>query len=72
MKRYTECFAKPVLTVGPNDPLAAAAQAMKKHNVGAVVVVESRRPVGVLTDRDLALALAVNGATPHAPVVRVR
>jgi len=71
MKHYIEHFAKPVLTLGPADSLAAAARIMAKHNVGAVVVVESRQPVGIVTDRDLALALAVDGATPLTPVVKV-
>jgi CBS domain-containing protein len=71
MKRYVEGFAKPVISAGPNDPLAALARSMAEHNVGAVVVVENHQPVGIVTDRDIALALAVHGATPQTPAVRV-
>jgi len=71
MKHYIESFAKPVLTAGPKDTLAAAARIMAQHNVGAVIVVENHQPVGIVTDRDLALALAVSGATPQTPVVQV-
>lgn len=71
MKRYIESFAKPVLTAAVTDPLSVVAQTLAKHNVGAVVIVENHRPVGILTDRDLALALAVQGATPRTPVVQV-
>jgi CBS domain-containing protein len=39
---------------------------MEKHNVGAVVIVENRRPVGIVTDRDLALALGARGISPQA------
>jgi CBS domain-containing protein len=44
---------------------------MELHNVGAVVILEHHRPVGIVTDRDLALALALRGASPRTPVVRV-
>jgi CBS domain-containing protein len=71
MKRYIECFLKPVQTARPHDTLASVARTMARHNVGAVVVVEAGRPVGIVTDRDLALALAVEEATPQTPAVRI-
>jgi len=71
MKRYVESFAKPVRTAAPNDSLESVARTMAQHNVGAVVVVENRAPVGIVTDRDLALALASGEAALHTPVVRV-
>lgn len=71
MKHYIESFAKPVLTAAPDEPLAKVADTMAQHNVGAVVVVEGHNPVGIVTDRDLALALALDGATPKTPVARV-
>jgi len=52
------------ITAGPKDSLAKAAQLMKEKTVGAVVVVEQDRPVGIITDRDLALAFALHGAVP--------
>jgi CBS domain-containing protein len=63
MKRYIENFAKPVITVAPHDPLELVARNMDEHNVGAVIVVDHEQPVGIVTDRDLALALSVGGAT---------
>jgi CBS domain-containing protein len=71
MNRYVESFLKPVVTTGPDDSLSAVGQLMQQHNVGAVVVVEQSRPVGIVTDRDLALALAVGHATLHTPVAKV-
>ena len=52
------------VTAGPKDSLAKAAQLMEQNNVGAVVVVEQDRPVGIITDRDLALAFGLHKATP--------
>jgi CBS domain-containing protein len=73
MKHYIESFAKPVLTVPPHETLASVAGIMSRRNVGAVVVTEHHHPVGIITDRDLALALALGGGatTPQTPVVQV-
>ena len=66
--KLSDIFSKYVVTAAPQETLEAVALQMQKHNVGMVVVVEDRRPVGIVTDRDLALALAVRGVPPHAPV----
>ncbi len=71
MKRYVESFLKQVVTAAPADSLASVAASMERHNVGAVFVVENHRPVGVITDRDLALALGAQGVPPQAPAARV-
>ena len=54
---------KPVIA-GPKHSLAHVGTLMEKENVGAVVVTEGNRPVGIVTDRDLALAVCVRGASP--------
>lgn len=66
-----ELFRSDVVTVSPDDPIAKAAGEMDENNVGAVVVIRDRKVVGILTDRDIALALAVNGGTPQTPVSEV-
>jgi CBS domain-containing protein len=40
--------------------LASAAKLMQQNNVGAIVITERNRPVGIVTDRDLAM-----GALPQ-------
>jgi CBS domain-containing protein len=42
-----------VITVHPEETVEAAAQRMRDQDVGALVVVEGKRPVGIVTDRDL-------------------
>jgi CBS domain-containing protein len=61
-------LARKAVTAGPKDSLAKAAQLMKEKNVGAVVVVKQHRPVGIITDRDLALAFGLHGAVPSDPI----
>lgn len=50
--------------VTPDTPLVEAARVMKSENIGIVPVVESsnsRRLVGVLTDRDIAIRAVAEG-----------
>ena len=42
-----------VHSVGPGDPVSVALQRMAQHRIGLVVVLESGRLVGVLSERDL-------------------
>jgi CBS domain-containing protein len=41
-----------------------AARAMRSRNVGALVVVNAGRPVGMLTDRDVAIEVVAKGLDP--------
>lgn len=52
-----EVMHTPVVTVGPEDPLASAARLMITHRIGGLPVLEDGRMVGVLTETDLFRAL---------------
>jgi CBS domain-containing protein len=56
--------ARKAITVDPQESLSKAVRLMEQENIGAVVVVEHDRPVGILTDRDVALAICLHGAKP--------
>jgi CBS domain-containing protein len=47
-----------LLTVEASDSIVAVAQRMVDRNVGAVLVVEDGRLVGIMTERDLMKAVA--------------
>jgi CBS domain-containing protein len=51
-------MSRDLLTVGPDERLAAAAKRMVARGVGAVVVMEDERLAGILTERDLLKAVA--------------
>jgi CBS domain-containing protein len=54
----------------PGQTLRQAATQMKAQGVGCLVVVDDHgRPVGVVTDRDVALAVLRDGADPDTSVV---
>ncbi len=57
---------KPVITASARMTIAEAARAMKQKNVGALVVVNAGRPLGVLTDRDIAIDVVAVGKDPDA------
>src|SRR5579864_5931138 len=69
--KLNDIFTKYVVTAEPFETLAAVARKMLDHNVGTVVVVEERRPVGIVTDRDLAMALGAQGFATQAQVQKI-
>ena len=59
-----------VISVAPSDEVVRAAQLMRSEHVGYLVVVEptkaeARRPVGVLTDRDIVIAVVAREVDPR-------
>ena len=66
--RVTDLYRKPAITVPADATLADAAALMDKHVVGAVVVVEDARPVGIVTDRDIVLRGVAHQVPPDARI----
>lgn len=58
-----------VQTITPGESLRDAARRMDGKGVGCLVVVEDRKVVGVITDRDIALAATHDGLNPDAVAV---
>jgi CBS domain-containing protein len=57
-----QLMTRDVLTCSPSDSLEQAARIMWECDVGCLVVTDAnRRPVGVITDRDLAMAAYTQG-----------
>jgi len=61
---------KKVVTVSPKDKVIKAARLMDKKNVGSVVVVEDGKPVGILTDRDIAIRVVAKQADIDLTLVK--
>jgi len=53
-----------VITAEVSETMAGVGALMRDRGVGSVVIVDGGRPVGVLTDRDLALAVVADGVDP--------
>jgi CBS domain-containing protein len=52
---------RPVVTLPPEATCADAAALMRDENIGAIVIAESGRPLGVVTDRDLVTRVIADG-----------
>lgn len=65
-------FARDVVTSREDDLVVDAARKMRDAGVGCVVVVRGTRPVGVLTDRDVAVRIVADGRDPlHTKVSEI-
>jgi CBS domain-containing protein len=59
---------KRVVTARAEQPVVEVARIMRSEHVGAVVIVDGKRPIGIITDRDLALRVLADGRAPETPV----
>ena len=66
MATVAELMVKDVLTVEPSDSIGEAAEKMHEANVGAVVVTDFGRIVGIVTERDLLRAVAQRARAAEA------
>ena len=68
--RLKEIMAQNVETVGPDITLKECAEKMKRRNVGVLPVIEGKKPIGVITDRDITLRAVAEGADVNKTKVR--
>ena len=54
-------MTQPAVTAEVHDSLRSVGELMRDRNVGSVVICDGGRPIGVITDRDLALAVVADG-----------
>jgi CBS domain-containing protein len=65
LERFTR---RELIAVAPDAAVDEVARLMRARHVGAVLVVDDGRPVGIVTDRDLVVRLLADGGNPSAPV----
>jgi CBS domain-containing protein len=66
--RFHDIIMTAVVTAPPDTPVHAVAALMRDHNVGSVVLVDQAgRPIGMVTDRDLAVDILAEAADPETP-----
>jgi CBS domain-containing protein len=66
--RISEVMTQGVVTAETDDSMRRVGELMRDRNVGSVVICEAGRPVGVITDRDLALAVVADTVGAEARV----
>jgi CBS domain-containing protein len=70
--KCNEVMTKNPVCCLPNDSVVKAAQLMKSSDIGAVPIIETeqtKKLVGILTDRDLALKIVAEGRDPQSTKV---
>ena len=60
---------RPLISVSPDTNITEACRLMEQNNVGCVVVENSGKLCGILTDRDIALRVAGAGKEPRKTTV---
>ncbi len=63
-----DLIKRKVVVIEPEDTVKLAAKRMQDKLVGALVVIEGDRPVGIITDRDIAIRVVGEGKGPETPV----
>lgn len=66
--RVSEVMTRHVEVVDPGQPIQKAAQSMCDMDVGALLVGENDRLVGIVTDRDIAVRAVAQGRNANTPV----
>jgi CBS domain-containing protein len=64
-------MSSPVISMESEGNVGAAAQTMVQHNIGSVVVVEGKKPVGIITERDITKQAIKGEGTLKTPVKNV-
>jgi CBS domain-containing protein len=64
--RISEVMTQGVVTADAGDTLQHVGELMRDRNVGSVVITDGGRPLGVITDRDLALAVVADRIGPDS------
>ena len=68
--KLKEIMTQNVETVSPDAALQEAAEKMKHRNIGVLPVVEGKKPIGVITDRDITLRAVASGVDVTKTKVR--
>ena len=73
MTTSSDVMTKDPVCALPDDSVASVAQLMKKRDIGPVPIVEdqtSKKLVGIVTDRDLAIKVVAEGRDSHTTTVK--
>src|SRR5688572_20382232 len=64
-KQVRELMSTQPIKLGSSTPVIEAAREMRAANVGAVIVTDNGKPMGIVTDRDIAIRAVAQGRDPN-------
>ncbi|HYY44624.1 MAG TPA: citrate synthase [Actinomycetota bacterium] len=70
-RKVADIMSSPVVTAAPDETIAEVAERIRDSKVGSVVVTEGDKPVGILTERDLAHFAAGGRSAAEAKVSEI-
>ena len=70
VRHLLEAKAPEVFAIGPDAPVIDAIRLMAEKGIGAVVVMQSGRLAGILSERDYARKIVLQGRSSHDTPVR--
>ena len=62
-QKLRKIMVENVVTIKPNDTIKKAAELMNLHGISSLIVTDSGKPVGIITERDM-LSRVLNKPTP--------
>lgn len=66
-----DVMSSPVITINENEPVDKVAKLMSKHGVGCIIVsTENDKPIGIITEKDLAERVVAKDAQPSKVIAR--
>jgi IMP dehydrogenase len=68
--KLSDIMTRDVKCARPDEPIRAAAMAMRDNDIGALPVCEGDKIIGVITDRDIAVRVVARGEDPNRAQVR--
>lgn len=71
MKKVKDVMTKNLKTISPSATMSEAARAMRKNRIGCLVVVEGSKPVGIITERDIAYKIVAEEKSSDTAVKEV-
>jgi signal-transduction protein with cAMP-binding, CBS, and nucleotidyltransferase domain len=69
--KIKDVMSVPGVTVPPHSSVAESARLMAYEGVGSVLVVADGRPLGIVTDRDLALRVVARDLSTTTPIAEI-
>jgi CBS domain-containing protein len=65
MRKMRDIMSPAPVCMAPGESVSAAAQAMKRHGIGTVLVLADGRLNGLVTDRDITVRVLAEGRDPR-------
>jgi CBS domain-containing protein len=65
MRKMRDIMSPAPVCMTPGESVSAAAQAMKRHGIGTVLVLAGGRLNGLVTDRDITVRVLAEGRDPR-------